>query len=239
MKTVVGLMFVLMLTGCSTGFNRQAVHERLADQPIEVTDAAIKAALEKKPQIRFPMRVAVHMVAETYRPSVYGEGPLPARREDWRWSVKDKEQIDKWAEPLKKAGIVSDMFAMSEMISTESDIRSIRLAAAKHGADAVLLIKGVAQIDRYVNPLAILNLFIIPAYVVPASHRDVLFMMRGAMWDVANEYLYISLDAEGEAKTMRPSLLIKDSDAVDAAKTIALEDFGREFEKRMKGLKGI
>lgn len=98
----------------------------------------------------------------------------------------------------RENGIVSEMYVMSEMIATSEDLKSIRLAAAKHGADAVLLVKGVAQVDNYVNAGAIFNLLIIPGFVVPASHSDALLMVRGAMWDVGNEFLYVSVDAEGE-----------------------------------------
>jgi hypothetical protein len=108
---------------------------------------------------------------------------------------------------------------------------------AKHGADAVLVIKGVAEVDRYVNPSAILNLLILPGYFVPASHRDALFMMRAAIWDVANEFLYLSVDAEGEVRMKGPAFRIRDSDAIDSAKSLALESFGKEFLKRMHALK--
>ena len=50
---------------------------------------------------------------------------------------------------LRQAGVVSDMFVMSEMVSNGHDPEKIRLAAAKHGADAVLvgtsLVAGAAE----------------------------------------------------------------------------------------------
>lgn len=230
------LAALLLLSGCATGFNREGLQQRLAGQPLEVNDADIRAALAKKGQLRFPIRVAVHLAAETYRPGD-GRAPYRARPEDWRWSVKDKEQLARLAEPLKQAGVVSDLYVMSEMISASDDPKSIRLAAAKHGADVVLLIKGVAQIDDYVDASSILNLLVLPGFLVPSSHRDVLLMMQGAMWDVGNEFLYLSTDAESEAKIRGPTFRIKDSDAVDAAKEEALENFGVELAKRMKALK--
>ena len=234
-KTSIALAGLIFLTGCATGFNRQGIQQRLDDQPIEVTDAAIKAALEKKSQIRFPIKLAVHMVSETYLPDY--QGPYRYRPNDWRWSVAEKEVVDQWAETLRENGIISEMFVMSEMIATSEDLKSIRLAAAKHGADAVLLVKGVAQVDNYVNASAIFNLLILPGFVVPASHSDVLLMVRGAMWDVGNEFLYLSVDAEGEGKIKGPTFLIKEDEAIEVAKKESLKNFGKEFVKRMKALK--
>jgi hypothetical protein len=153
--------------------------------------------------------------------------------------MEDRERIETWAEPLRKAGIVADMYVMSEMISTKSDLDSIRLAAAKHGADVVLLVKGVAQEDSYVDGSSILNLLVLPGYVVPSSHRDVLFMMRGAMWDVGNECLYLSADAESEVRTRAPTFRVTEGEAVEEAKGEALDSFGRELQKRLFALKGL
>ncbi len=232
---VLRFALALVVAGCATGFHRQALQQRLEGQPLEVSDEEIRAALEKKPQIRFPINLAVHLIADTV-PSgndVRLWGPTAG----WRWSQVDVERIEQWAQSLRQAGIVSNMFVMSQLVSAGNDPRSVRLAGAKHGADAVLVIKGVAEVDRYVNPSAILNLLILPGYFVPASHRDALFMMRAAIWDVANEFLYLSVDAEGEARMKGPTFRIRDSDAIDSAKSLALESFGKEFLKRMHALK--
>lgn len=235
---VLRFALALLVAGCASGFHRQALQQRLEGQPLNVSDEEIRAALEKKPQIRFPINLAVHLIADTVLSS--NDVPLWDPRGPtvgWRWSQADVERIEQWAESLRQAGIVSNMFVMSQLVSAGNDARSARLAGAKHGADAVLVIKGVAEVDRYVNPSAILNLLILPGFFVPASHRDALFMMRAAMWDVANEFLYLSVDAEGEARMKGPTLRIRDSDAIDSAKSLALQSFEKEFLKRMHALK--
>ena len=235
MKRITPLLLAILLAGCATGFDRGAIRQRLEGEKLEVTDADIQAALAKKAQLRFPIKVAVHLIAETYRP---GESDYyRARSEDWRWSVLDKEKLEEYITPLKQSGLVSDVFVMSDMISTQNDLKSIRLAAAKHGADAVLLVKGIAQVDSYINPLAILNLLILPGYILPSSHRDVLFMMKGAMWDVGNEFLYLSVDAEGDSRTKGPTFTIKDKEAIGVAKEQALKSFASELSKRLSALR--
>jgi hypothetical protein len=226
---VLTVLALLFLSGCSTGFDRGALKERLAGEALQVDDADIKAALELKPQLRFPIRLGVFLIADSYnRPVDY----------DWRWSVEDKRLIDSWAEPLKSQGIVSDLFVISEVPRSRTDLRSIRLAAARHGADAVLVIQGVSQVDAYVNPLCLLNVLILPGWVVPASHRDALLVTRGAMWDVGNQFLYLTVEAEGVAKTVRPTFRASSLEAIDRAKGTALRDFGPELLRRFGSLKG-
>ena len=180
-------------------------------------------------------------MAESYHPvhfrgmSIGGSTAQPA---DWRWTMEDRERIDKWVAPLREAGVVADMYVMSPMVSTKDDLESVRIAAAKHGADAVLLVKAVSQTDSYVDGSSALNLLVLPGFVVPSSHRDALLMMRGAMWDVGNEYLYLSVDAEGEAKTSAPTFRVKEGEALAKAKALAIDSFGKELQKRLLALKG-
>lgn len=239
MRATAFLGLCLLLTGCATGFNRQAIEQRLANQPLIVNDSEIQAALDRRPQLRFPIKLAIHLAAESYHPDALPRmgyrGPWTA---DWRWTMQDRERIDQWAEPLRKAGVIADLYVMSEMISTSDDVKNVRLAAAQHGADAVLFIKGVSQVDSYVDGSSVLNLLFLPGYVVPSSHLDALFMMRGAMWDVGNECLYLSVDAEGEAKSRAPTFRVKEGKATESAKGAALDSFGEELQKRMLALKG-
>jgi len=62
-------------------------------------------------------------------------------------------------------------------------------------------------------------------------------MMRAAIWDVANEFLYLSVDAEGEVRIKGPTFRIRDSNAIDSARSLALQGFEKEFLKRMHALK--
>ncbi len=231
MKILMPLLFfaavAATLCGCTaSGFDRGAIQQAWNSQEIVYDDAAIRDALAKKPQIRFPIRVAVHL--DTLR---YGN--------EWRWTMEDRRMLESYAQTLKDLGIVSDFFVMSDMISKSDDPKALRLAAAKHGADAVLLIKGLADVDSYVDVSGWLNLLIIPGWIVPSSHRDVLFMMKGAMWDVSNEYLYLSVDAETEARRRGPTFRIDTEAVINEAKTNALPLFAEEFVRRMKSLKGV
>jgi hypothetical protein len=127
---------------------------------------------------------------------------------------------------------------ISDLIWNGGDLKSMRLAAARHGADAVLLVRGISQVDSYVNALSIANLLVLPGFLVPASHRDALLVLQGALWDVGNECLYLTAESEGEGKIVRPTFRIKDREAIDLAKEKALADFGQGLIARLGSLGG-
>jgi hypothetical protein len=231
-KELLVVFAVLAIAGCSTGFDRGALRERLASEPLQVTEQDIKAALELKPQLRFPFKLAVYLQEES-RGSDYNRSSS-----QWRWSEADKSEIVSWEKPLRREGIVSDLFLISDLTTSGTDLKSVRLAAAQHGADAVLIIRGVSQIDRYPNPMSFLYLTIIGCWIVPGTHVDSLMMVQGGLWDVANGYLYATADSEGEATKTGPAMLLEDKDVLAKSRTTALEDFGDEFVARLRSLSG-
>jgi hypothetical protein len=234
MKITTILLLALLVAGCATGFDRAALREELADPPTEASEEAITKALAGRPKLRLPIKVAVHLTAETYRRGRYDGELVPA--ESWRWTLEDRKRIETWTEKLRQAGIVSDMFVMSEMVASGHDLEKIRLAAAKHGADAVLVVRGVVQVDRYVNPLCVLNVLVVPGWFVSASHRDALVVLKGAMWDLRHDFLYLSVDAEGKSEVCAPTFEIDAADAIEPARAEALQAFGQELVQRMTNL---
>jgi rhombotail lipoprotein len=222
----------VLFLGCSHGFDRGQLKERLDTEAVQVTDADVRAALSLKPQLRFPIKVGVAFLEEdTFDRS----DPRAAR---WHWSERDREAVLAATATLRERGVISDLFVIAKDLIAGRDLKHLRLAAAKHGADAVIVVQGAAQVDRYVNALAILNLSILGGFVVPASHRDAVFAVRCAMWDVGNEVLYLTAETEGEAKRLGPTFLIEDGPALDGAKEDALRGFDAELTRRLTALKG-
>ncbi|WP_020475535.1 hypothetical protein [Zavarzinella formosa] len=218
-------LFLLMpcaLGGCATGFDRDAMTARMSKESITVTDEEITKIRALRPQLSFPCKIAVHMSDEG---------------DSWRWSQQDKQSLETWAKTLVDAGIASDVFFISDMFADKSsNLLSLRVAAAKYGADALLTIKGTTQVDEYINPAAAFNLTVVGGYIIPGSHRDALFMTRGALVDVGNGYLYATAESEGEGKIIRPTFIIDKKDAIAKAKEVALQNFGEEMTKRIRRL---
>ena len=187
-------VLIPLIGGCAAGFDRAALQERLNDGSLQMPDADIAEARATRPQLRLPCRVAVYL--------------QPPGQGDWRWTPEDKAAMEPWAAALKREGIVSEVFPLPEMLVGKADPKELRLAAAKCGADVLLVIRGAAQTDSYKNFAAVFNLTIVGGYVVPASHKDSLFMMEGCLLDVDNGYVYTGVQAEGVGKVVRPTFRI-------------------------------
>lgn len=219
------LLLPILLTGCfARGFDRSDLYGRLKAEQVpglpEVNETDIVKVQSIKPQLTLPCRVAVYLP-----PSTGG-----------RRRAKEKEFIDSWAETLKKEGIVTDMFLMSDLFTTGTSLKDLRVAAARHGANLLLVLQGESDVDTYKNPAAVLNLTIVGGFLVPGSRCDALVAFQGALVDVSNGFLYASIDAEGEGSIIRPTFLIEDRPAIERAKEKALANFGNELLKRMRNL---
>lgn len=219
------LLAPVLLAGCANGFDRAALQERLNDGSLQMPDKAIAEVRGTMPQLKLPCRVAVYL--------------KPPREANWRWTPEDKAAMEPWAATLKAEGIASEIIPLPDMlIENGTDLKSLRLAAAKCGADVLLVVNGAAQTDSYKNPAAVLNVTLVGGYLVPGSHKDSLFLMEGCLFDVDNAYVYTGVQAEGVGKIVRPTFRIEEKDSITIAKTKALAQFGEELLKRMRGLAG-
>ncbi|MBX3346715.1 MAG: hypothetical protein KIT49_04630 [Nitrospira sp.] len=245
LKRILAVGAVLLMAGCAArGFDRGALRQQMAQEtPPHITSSDIQRALELKPQLKFPFRLAVYMQPGTVDIVNYERTPHSAQPlrvsvgvKDWRWEGDDKNQILSLADKLKSDGVISDMFIIPQARVSRNDIEGIRLAAAEHGADAVLVVNGIADVDRYNNYSAFLYLTVVGLWLVPGTHAESLFVLDGAMWDVKNQYLYLSVESEGLASKMGPQLVLQDKESVTEAKRLALQSFGPELANRLKAI---
>jgi hypothetical protein len=225
---------VAVLAGCTTGFDRGSMQTRLQKEDLQVTDSRVCEVLALKPQLTFPCRIAVHLACDG---------------NDWRWTAADKKLLESWAVTLRQEGIASDVILMPSMFTPDHEgksedgsenrtrLTSLRGSAARYGADALLVLKGAAQIDNHLNPAALANLTVIGGYVVPGSTCETLFVLQGCLLDVHNGFLYATVESEAEAKMIRPTFTLEARDAITRAKAKALADIGPELLKRMRSLR--
>jgi rhombotail lipoprotein len=234
MKSVLMLVLLLSIVGCARGFDRGALREQLNhESPAQISASDIQRALDLKPQLPFPFRLAVYLQRDQAEPRGYNDS---LRSQNWRWEGEDKDNILSVAEKLRSEGVVSDMFIIPAARVAKNDLAGIRLAAAEHGADAVLVLNGITEVDRYNNFASFLYLTVVGLWLVPGTHTDSLFVLDGAMWDVKNQYLYLSVESEGLASKTGPQMILKDKDSVVEAKKRAVQSFGPELEKRVRAV---
>ena len=227
MKPIVVVLLVLLLSACasSQGFDRGELRERVGGDR-QVTDKDIQQALETRPQLPEPFKLAVYF----QRNWSWGRG----YRGSWAWTGDDKARVLALGDELEQRGIVSDVLILSEsLVEGDGDNHAIRLAAARTGADAVLIFNGIGSIDRYNNALGATYFLIITPFFVPGTVVDGLFVADAAMWDVTNQFLYLSAQAEDTASETRPAFLAENGRVMSQAKAGAFEALMQEVETRL------
>ena len=186
--------------------------------PREIDDKTIADAFAKKEQLQWPARLAVARLGSTKRASWQANNRLT--------NVPTSEQalIDV---RFPKGPQWSNLVHLSPMLGLdrETNLAMLRLEAARTHAD-LLLVYGISTEEASApNPLAILNLLILPAFVLPGSNLETLCVGGMALVDVRNGYVY-ALTGQDERKTCS---------APSAAKRGSFEDLYAEATSGVVG----
>lgn len=223
------LALILSSTGCFAGsrfLNRGDGIARMQAPSAPEVDAEIAKVESLKPQASFPCRIAVHLA--------------PANG-SWRWTPADKALLDDVGRRLKASGVATDVFTMSQMTIPSSDkgldFGALRVAAAKHGADLLLIIQGSGQSNTTKNVMWPANLTVLGGFVVPGSTCDATFTVAASVIDVRNGFLYAGVDAEEEATIHRPSFTLEECVAIEKAKKKAIDQYGSALVERLVAMK--
>jgi hypothetical protein len=222
-------VFLACSSGCFAGnrfLNRTDGIARMQAPAAPEVDAEIAKVQALRPQASFPCRIAVHLAPSTG---------------SWRWTPADKAILDDVGRQLKAQGVATDVFAMSAMTIPSGDkgvdFHGLRVAAAKHGADLLLVIQGSGQSNTTKNALWPSTLTVLGGFVVPGTTCDATFTVAASAIDVRNGFLYAGVDAEEEATIHRPSFTLEESVAVEKAKKKALDQYGTALVERLVAMK--
>lgn len=230
MRPLLGFILILVLSGCagaSKGFDRGALRREIQiGERAQVSDAEIAAALARQPQL--PPR---------FRVGVYVRDPEKHWGMDWQWTADDKDRLLRAVTQLVPEGILGDAFFVNPLTLQGNDLRALRLAAAQHGADALLVVAGASDLDTYMNNWAVTYWLIRPALFVPGSTSDALFVARAAMWDVRNEFLYLTAEAESTGSQRRPAAFTDRRGLIDATRRESVDLLAAEISKRLRAIR--
>lgn len=135
-RVLIAVLLGSQLLGCtSTGFNRGELKQQIAVGKPVYDEKEIKDAFDKKPNLPKPFTVAVYF--KTPKSNHGGEA-------SWRWTDEDKKVLEDLGAELKAEGTVSDFFPIMSSLVADEDLKSLRLVAAKHHADALFVIGGAS-----------------------------------------------------------------------------------------------
>lgn len=232
-KALVAMAVLIIVSGCSSsrGFDRGALSEGLAPAA-PATEQDIQRVLDLRPQLPRPFKLGIffkqgaRVQTDRYRYQWYG----------WDWQPSDKQKLLDVGSSLQRDGLVSDTVFISPETSTGQDLKSIRLAAARHGVDAVLVVSGVADVDRYNNALGPTYALLVTPLFIPGTVVDALFISHAGLWDVRNEFLYSSAEADGLASQTRPAAIVREDAVVSLARERSITELSAAMEQHMKNL---
>jgi hypothetical protein len=128
---------------------------------------------------------------------------------------------------------LATLCVIGDSLTEGKDNKAIRLAAARAGADAVLVVGGVSDVDRYNNPLGATYVLLVTPLFVPGTVADGLFMVSASLWDVRNQYLYLSIEAEGTSSQTLPAFFVNEQQLVKDAKSDAMKALHKELAARL------
>jgi hypothetical protein len=214
------------LMGCaSKGFNRGSLNEQLGVGVPNYDNKEIEESFAKKGNL--PKKIKL---------GVYFKPPERDYKSDWRWTEQDKALLADIAADLIKRGIATDVFPIIDSLVPDRNLKSLRGVAAKHQADAVLVISGAAEVDRYNNSWALTYIAIAPMLFVPGNEVETLFVANAALWDVRNEFLYMTAESEATIKrSYTPPFGTTDKELVALTKTEAVSKLNGEIKKMFAG----
>ena len=100
----------------------------------------------------------------------------------------------------------------------------------------MLVVNGVSDVDRYNNSLGPTYALLITPFFVPGTEVDSLFMANASLWDVRNEFRYLSVETEGTAKKTGAAFNLYEQNLIQEAKDHALKGLRSEVSARLKKL---
>jgi hypothetical protein len=211
----------------SSGFQQPAPRTPISEPP-QVNDSAVESAFELRAQLPKPYRLGV----------VFRDPPGRIQDSPWRWEPEQRAQLTKTLEKLERGGEVDTVFTITRSTIEGDGLRAIRIAAAKHGADAVLVISGQDEAEQDLNGWAATYVALLPMLFVPAAELEVRFTAHAELWDVRNEFLYMAAEGDARVDQQRPLMAIDREEGTAKAQREALALLGSELQRRLARLHG-
>lgn len=222
-------LILAVSTGCasSQGFDRAAISEALGVD--STADQDRQSTVSQMSNLVPPFRLGVFFVDHNF--------PNRQSIRKVEWLGTDRAQLLRELAPLQNEHILTDTFVLMDATLQGADIRGIRQAGARHGADILLVVDGAAAIDRYNNRSAWWYSTLIGAYLAHGTESDALVMTTGALWAVQSEWHAPIQTVEGMSKVVGSAVLVEDSTALQEAKEQAIQALSKRIIDQLRLLK--
>ena len=220
-------LITLALSGC-TSFDKAAEEKRLSFANSAIIQP-VNTSLAK------PFRLGILLDLET-------TDSLGEYHRRWSWDDTDKRMVSSYADSLVKEGGISEYFFIPEENMPIQDLKTTMKKAAEDKADALLIVRGVINVNKYMNPFGILDPTIIGALILPGSNMDVTILVHLDLWNLKNQKLLISLKADSIQRDTGTTLFIRTNsvnteNAVNDVKIDSLRMLLIDFKKKFASIR--
>jgi hypothetical protein len=203
LKRIGRLFLLISLTSCmSHNIQTTSGREYLSNyptksdfQPVTELDTKVAEVAAVEPNLRFPARIGIARIE-------HGDMSPMSQAEADAWLEAAKELGASYGEFIPVSSLIAEMVytppSEANYITNETikqTIQKARLAAARQHLDAVLLYEVYGKSSRSSNPLSIMDLTIIGAYISPGQSLEAEGYAKALLIDVRNGYPYGTADA--------------------------------------------
>jgi hypothetical protein len=225
------LAFLCVGCGGAMGMDRGEITRMERPEPAPpsapvVDNAAVALELERRPQLPAYVRVAVYFRAPA---PVGAEPPL------WRWTHEDRRSVVTSGDELRDV----EIFALSDALVTGTSLDELRVSAARHGADALLIVDAVTEQRTSDNGWLATYPLLLPILFAPANELETVFRARATLFDVRNGYLYLTAEGESEQTQQRAHIYIDRRGALGSCRTEAIGFLSEELKRRFERAFGV
>lgn len=223
MKRSLLLLCFLFFSSCST--QKKDLPERIIDllekQAKIVSDTVLEEKIDEEAKLPEHFNLAVY-----FRPS---------SRDQWRWTQTDKQRVLTTVEG-QKGDRIQRVFELINTSTAEGpvDTVSLRNMALQQGADALLLVQGVAEVATHLNPWAVSYLAIVPAFFVEGNDVSAVFLSQAILWDTRKSHVHLGVQSEGDWTMERPAVFKQEHRAIRKSKEEALNVLSSKLKKNFQ-----
>ena len=227
-RLLLSLLILTTLPACAShpAFDRPEMQDVMRQTVILSVPQAAPGEPEAAPAISSPFRLSFFFTRKEF-PTKQAIKPV-------EWLSQDKHVLLRALAPLQNEHILRNSLVIADLAVQESSLTEIRKAAARYGADMIVIVTGVGAVDRSNNGYAALYPTILGAYLAPGTVSEALVLIEGSLWDVRSGFSYGTLKAEGQSRLVGPVMSIEDRDALMQGKHRALETFSAQLVERLR-----
>lgn len=218
------LIFSLLLTSCSSHKKEETfankIFDLFKDFSKTVTESQQRISPSERPHLPSSYKVAVYFKEPD------GQAKSPQK---WKWTQEDKDKVLSSIRSNKTK--IGKVFELIDLGSEKSDAKNLRLMASQQGADALLLIQGVSEVESDPNGLALTYLVVVPAFFVNGNHVDGSFVTQAVLWDVEQPYVHLGVQNEGGYSHNRPLVFRQIPRVIEKSKDESLDGLTAKLQK--------